>query len=145
MTNPADMVLNVMNAADPAAVRAADMRLQAVAGSAAPPVDGEFTSALESDVVTHLKAEADEKAATPASYRKFEAMVLQSFVQSMLPQDSEALYGKGTAGNIWKGMLAEHLGSALADRGGIGIADRLMNNAGYDDSLDPLRDFGSTS
>jgi len=52
-------------------------------------------------------------------------MILQSFIGDMLPKDSEALYGEGTAGEIWKGMMAEQLGAALAKGGGIGIAARM--------------------
>ena len=62
------------------------------------------------------------------SYQRFEAMILQNFIGSMLPKDSEQLYGKGTAGEIWKGMMAEQLGAALAKGGGIGIAAHLMGD-----------------
>lgn len=58
-------------------------------------------------------------------YQKFESFVLQSFVQSMLPSDNESFYGGGTAGNIWRSMLAEQLGDQLARSGGIGIAKML--------------------
>lgn len=57
----------------------------------------------------------------------FEAMVLQNFIGSMLPQNAEQVYGEGTAGDIWKSMLAEQLGKQMARSGGIGIADRLLN------------------
>jgi peptidoglycan hydrolase FlgJ len=67
-----------------------------------------------------------EDAAMKDSYRKFEAMVLQNFIKSMLPSDSEEIFGKGTAGDIWKSMMAEQLGTVIAEGGGIGIADRLM-------------------
>jgi flagellar protein FlgJ len=63
---------------------------------------------------------------TAETYQRFEAMILQKFIGSMLPQDSEELYGKGTAGEIWKGMMAEQLGMVLAKGGGIGIADRML-------------------
>jgi Rod binding domain-containing protein len=55
-------------------------------------------------------------------YRDFEAFVLQSFVQSMLPNEAEDVFGRGTAGAMWKGLLAEQLGKQLARSGGIGIA-----------------------
>ena len=42
----------------------------------------------------------------PESYRKFEAMVLQNFLKYMMPNDSEDVYGKGMAGDIWKSMSA---------------------------------------
>lgn len=59
--------------------------------------------------------------------RQFEAMVMQSFISSMLPQSAENVYGKGTAGDVWKSMLSEQLGKQTAKAGGIGIADRLLN------------------
>jgi Rod binding domain-containing protein len=66
------------------------------------------------------------KAAAPGDvYRKFEAFMLQTFVEAMLPKDSEQLFGKGTAGSVWKSMLAEQLGNQLAANKGIGIAKQL--------------------
>ena len=55
-------------------------------------------------------------------YRDFEAFVLQSFIQSMLPTNAEGVFGKGTAGEMWKGLLADELGKQLSRSGGIGIA-----------------------
>ncbi len=67
-----------------------------------------------------------EDAALFDSYQKFEAMVLQNFVQSMLPKESATFFGEGTAGEIWKSMMAEQLAAMLAEGGGIGIAQSLM-------------------
>jgi peptidoglycan hydrolase FlgJ len=39
--------------------------------------------------------------------------------------DNDEIYGKGATGEIWKGMMAEQLGNALAKEGGIGIAESL--------------------
>jgi Rod binding domain-containing protein len=64
----------------------------------------------------------------PEAYRKFEAVVLQNFMQSMMPKDSEAVYGKGLAGDMWKSELAKQLGNVLSERGGIGIANRLLKD-----------------
>jgi Rod binding domain-containing protein len=58
-------------------------------------------------------------------------MVLSSFVESMLPQSSEAVFGAGSAGQIWKSMMAQQIATQLAKSGGIGIADR-MQAAGAD-------------
>lgn len=65
-------------------------------------------------------AGAVSKAANP--YTQFEAFVLQSFIQSMLPSDGSQIYGEGTAGQVWKSMLAEKMAQELSERGGIGIA-----------------------
>ena len=53
-------------------------------------------------------------------------MVLQTFVQSMMPKDAEDVYGEGMAGDMWKSMMSQQLGTVMADRGGIGIADSLL-------------------
>ncbi len=65
--------------------------------------------------------------ATPETFRRFEAMVLQTFIQNMLPKDGAAVYGKGMAGDMWKSLLAEKVASVVAERGGIGIADRMLS------------------
>lgn len=77
------------------------------------------------------KAEADApvdagRTATPETFKRFEAMVLQTFIQNMLPKDGAAVYGKGMAGEMWKSMLAEKVAAVVAERGGIGIADRML-------------------
>ncbi|MCM5552043.1 rod-binding protein [Pleomorphomonas sp. NRK KF1] len=56
----------------------------------------------------------------------FEAMVLSTFIGSMLPEGAESVYGSGTAGDVWKSMLSDQLGRQMARAGGIGIADRLV-------------------
>lgn len=57
---------------------------------------------------------------TPA--QKFESFVMQSFVEPMLPKADSSYFGEGTAGSIWRSMLAEHIGAEMAAAGGIGIA-----------------------
>ena len=52
--------------------------------------------------------------------------MLQTFVQSMMPNEAEDVYGEGIAGDMWKSMLSQQLGTVIADRGGIGIADSLL-------------------
>ena len=59
------------------------------------------------------------------AYRGFEAMVLSNFVESMLPSNASSVFGTGTAGGIWKSMLAQQIGTELARSGGIGIATQL--------------------
>lgn len=78
--------------------------------------------------VAGAKTMSEDDKALYASYQKFEAMVLQSFVKSILPADSEEFFGEGTAGEIWKGMMAEQLGNVIAERGGVGIADRMIGS-----------------
>ena len=72
-------------------------------------------------------AEAPSEAARAAateSFRRFEAMVLQTFIQNMLPKDGAAVYGKGMAGDLGKSLLAEKVAGVKARRGGIGITKK---------------------
>lgn len=72
-------------------------------------------------------ADTAPAAKSPESFRKFEAMVLQTFIQNMLPKDAAAVYGKGMAGDMWKSLMAEKMAQVMAERGGIGIADRMLD------------------
>jgi hypothetical protein len=55
-------------------------------------------------------------------------MVLRNFMETMLPKENEAVYGKGLAGDMWKSLMAEQLANVVAERGGIGIADRVLGD-----------------
>jgi flagellar protein FlgJ len=145
---PSDIVLGVVRAADPARRQAATERLLRLA--ALPSGAGattEASAAGEDDsagppagvgigswrTATALAPTAQQRPLTPASERRtardpafveFEAMVLQTFVQSLLPKDAVSVFGRGTAGEVWKSMLAEQIACEIARSGGIGIAER---------------------
>ncbi|HEX2019673.1 MAG TPA: rod-binding protein, partial [Aurantimonas sp.] len=53
---------------------------------------------------------------------QFEGFVLRSFIESMLPSEASSYFGSGTAGEVWRSMMAEEIGNELAKGGGIGIA-----------------------
>ncbi|MDM9618969.1 rod-binding protein [Rhizobium sp. AC44/96] len=136
---PSDLVLDVVKAADPLEVQAAQEKLKAnqaafAANSLAEAGNG-FTSAVDVlDRATGKTGLGDTKnrAKTeeiPQTYRKFEAMVLQNFIKNMLPSDSEDVYGKGATGDIWKGMMAEQLGNEISKGEGIGVAKQLYHDA----------------
>ena len=80
--------------------------------------------------------------AVPESFRRFEAMVLQTFIQNMLPKDGAAVYGKGMAGDMWKSMLAEKVAGVVAERGGIGIAERMLGGR-YAPEAKPAAEVGA--
>jgi Rod binding domain-containing protein len=46
-------------------------------------------------------------------------------VESMMPEDSQAMFGSGTAGSVWKSMLAEKVAAEIARSGVIGIAKQV--------------------
>lgn len=62
--------------------------------------------------------------------QKFEALMMQQMVEGILPEDAESVFGSGTAGGIWKSMLAEQIGNQMAARGGIGIAELIAKTLG---------------
>lgn len=133
---PSDLVLDVVRAADPSSVQEAQAKLKSnrasfEANSLADAGNGfgAAVSILNRDTAPMATATgAVSSKAIPETYRKFEAMVLQNFVKSMLPAESEEIYGKGTAGEIWRGMMAEQIGDVIAKGGGIGIAASLTKD-----------------
>lgn len=121
---PSDLVLDVVKAADPMEVQAAQEKLKANRAAFAATSLAENGKGFSNtvDVLDHIGqksglANIQNRTKTeevPESYRKFEAMVLQNFVKSMLPSEGEDVYGKGATGDIWKGMMAEQLGNVMA-------------------------------
>ncbi|WP_409561300.1 rod-binding protein [Hyphomicrobium sp. MC8b] len=60
--------------------------------------------------------------------QQFEALYLRQMLEEWLPKDSEALFGEGTAGSIWRSMLADHMATTLSKSGTIGIAQMIMKH-----------------
>lgn len=69
-----------------------------------------------------LRTSSSHRGVSSAVAREFEAFVLQSFIEAMLPEKADSVLGTGTAGAFWKSMLAEQVAGELARAGGIGIA-----------------------
>jgi len=142
ITPPSDLVLDVVRAADPAQVQEAQAKLKsnraAFEATSLAEAGAGFQAAvgiLNRDTTTASHAASAGVQAVggkniPEHLRKFESMVLQNFVKSMMPAESEELYGKGTAGEMWRGMMADQLGDAIAKGGGIGIAESLAKKSG---------------
>lgn len=141
VTATPDLVLDVLEAGDPVAQRAATAKLDALKSSnvdfaatldaagkaAAAEQSAAKVADAQSGAINGPPVQVIKKPSSEDVYRKFEAFILQSFVETMLPKDSEELFGKGTAGGVWKSMLAEQLGNQLAKGKGIGIAKQLAS------------------
>ncbi len=127
---PSDIVLDVARAAEPDAVAKARAALmnRLPAGIAAVFDAGadaaQTVSAASTTPGSILSREASSASMSDAS-KKFEAMVLQTFISAMMPKNAAGTYGQGMAGEMWKSMMAEKLADVVAEGGGIGIADRL--------------------
>jgi Rod binding domain-containing protein len=119
--------MDVARAVEPKALEVARTRLMAIVDKVA----GTSGFAVPEGLAGMRGAPVASRAAsgqTPEAFQKFEAMVLQTFLQSILPQDAESVYGKGIAGDMWKSFLAQELGQQMAKAGGIGIADRVLGD-----------------
>jgi Rod binding domain-containing protein len=143
--SPPDIVLGVALAADPQKYRVAAERLrrmsaEAATGAAVPTgvssaaVQASPTGVPENPTAVapsgppRLAPVSPRQPRNPAdAFGQLEAFVLQTFIQSMLPKNAQHVFGKGTAGEVWKSMLAEKLGSEIARSGQLGIAKRLAS------------------
>lgn len=138
---PSDLLLDVARAADPATSAAAAERLSKIAGQSGkddpafsqvladvgpPPAKPvrETEAALVSPVMPRVSAPVDPD---KKAYQGLEALLLQNVVATMLP-DSSDIFGEGSAGAIWRSMLAEQLGSELAKEIDLGIAPKYLKS-----------------
>ena len=133
-----DLVMDVLNAAKPSSIAAADAALKAVKTS---PVEiaaagekfaNELMSSISKAEPEAMKMDASDlrrSFETPNqadAHIKFESMVLHQFVQHMLPSEGSVIFGEGMSGEVWKGMMAQQIGDAIAKGGGIGIAEKML-------------------
>lgn len=151
MTTGSDIILGVARAADTAKQREAAARLERLSRPASSDVAASSPSTEPTnDWSTELRlasagtsrpgapaapaslpASLDDAAASDTAKKKsdvyvqFEAVLLQNMVESMMPSDSEAMFGSGTAGSMWKSMLAEKVAAEIARSGTIGIAKQV--------------------
>ena len=129
---PTDIVLDVAQAADPARVQQAAAKLASLAGGQ--PSDIDFSAVLDAHAKPLLtlpqpaSVQAPEisrghqmRSAPGSPYQKFEAVVLQNFLQDVLPKDSE-LFGDAFSADAYRSMLAEQLANQVAKSGRLGIA-----------------------
>lgn len=121
---PSDIVLDVAQAVGKPDLEAARARL---ADASAARRTGAAFSVSE---MPSGGAGRTSNAAAPGkeSFVQFESMVLRNFVEAMLPKETEAVYGRGLAGDMWKSMMAERIADVVAERGGIGIANRVLGD-----------------
>lgn len=124
---PSDIVMDVARAAEPADVEAARAALMRRAGGAPGTFSVDPAATVDAGSVLSRASADKAEASNPAKkYQHFEAMVLQTFLQNMMPKDVESVYGKGLAGDMWKSQMAEQLANVMSKRGGIGIAKSML-------------------
>jgi hypothetical protein len=87
-------------------------------------------------------SEASQASAAPGSadakvYQGFQAVLLQNVLSMMLPESSD-FFGEGSAGEIWRSMLAEQLGDSLSKKMDLGIMPRYLRNAQHHETKHDL-------
>jgi peptidoglycan hydrolase FlgJ len=122
--NPAsDLLSDALLAADPQRAKAAADRLASLAADdgSVPPFEEALPSqpSLTQPVTKLSIADAVHggRAATGKQdnpYQRFEAAMLKSFFEMMLPENADSVFGTGFAGEVWKSMLAESLAIAAS-------------------------------
>lgn len=132
---PGDIVFDVLRASDPVRQQAATQKLNRttepiIRPTAATPARASFeskVSAMQDGYRANLAGTGRPAPNTVvgSAHRQFETMVLQDFVQRMLPAKAEATFGEGTAGGIWKSWMADAVATEIAKSGGVGITNLL--------------------
>ena len=123
--NPgSDILSDALIAANPQRAEAAAGRLAALAaadGSDLPPFDAvlaaepQAAQAVAAKLpVTALGVEnqALRSGKRDNPYEQFEAVMLKSFFELMLPEHADSVFGSGFAGGVWKSMFAQSLAQA---------------------------------
>jgi flagellar protein FlgJ len=120
-----DLILGVLNAADPVRRKAAEARLQMLAADG---FEETISTAKQGNVPRPEWLNAspairvEQSTSSKSIGMKFEAAVLSTLFQSMFPAKGETVFGGGVSGSSMKSLFAEQLANAVAARGGIGIA-----------------------
>ena len=125
---PSDLVLDVAMAADPDTLRASVEKLRSIASArvaAQMQLSRDNFSSMQQTGLAIDSAGKSSEAPNP-SFKKFEAFMLQSFIESMFTGDNQAVFGQGVAGDYWKSMMAEAIANKMSDAGGIGVARMLQ-------------------
>lgn len=150
---PSDIISDVARAADPARYQAAAQNLLSGAAPAGGPSFDDAVRSVSSrpniggadiyQIRNSLRNDSETAAAAKAkrTAQEFEASILQSFIETMLPKNADNVYGKGNAGSIWKSMMAEQIGAQVAKSGGIGIAQHVF----ADHKADPSSNMRANS
>jgi len=141
--NPqSDVIVDVIRAADPEQAAAATRRLSDLASQTGAldagfdvemsrvdgrSIRGEFAGIASAHAVSRDGANLNVGSGPAARAQiEFEAMFLDNFLGEMLPKDATSVFGEGTAGEMWKSMLADQVARQVAKSGALGLGSRLF-------------------
>jgi flagellar protein FlgJ len=139
-----DIVLDVARAADPARSAATTVRLTRLA-------EGESVSATDFTAIVEAKRlepiDSDIRSppvrgdgmrtkqrleARTEAVKGLEQLVLQKLVESMLPKETSTLFGHGTAGGMWRSMLAQQLAEKIGCAVDLGVGKSVPRLTGHE-------------
>jgi hypothetical protein len=75
-----------------------------------------FTRTLDGVELPRGAPSPAQDASKSKAMGQLEELVIRQTLERVLPKGSGAYYGKGLAGDIWRGMLADGLAKSLAER-----------------------------
>lgn len=135
-----DLVLDVARAADPTRVAkaSADLNAGTPIADRSPGVTGAGTStqrpfsAFLPQTYTLQQTSAARQPISPEkkAASELETLLLQQMLESILPKEDGAVFGKGTAGSVWRSMMAEHVARQLSSSGEIHLSNILTRKSG---------------
>jgi peptidoglycan hydrolase FlgJ len=130
-----DLVTEVAKAADPTRRDAAVARLSEISKATPNSIDGFATLMTDnhtappspkpfvaSPIATIGSGPTGLSSIRPGeATQKFEAFIIQSSLETILPKSEGGFFGRGTAGDVWRSMIAEQIGDQIAKAGGLGL------------------------
>jgi hypothetical protein len=125
-----DIVSDVARAADPVKLRLATRRLEDIGAEKAR--SAEFALAAPgrsamTPATIDTGAPRGVRVDTLGPTQKFEAFLLQNWLETVLPKTSSGVYGGEAGADIWRSMMAEQIGYQLARADVIGL-HRLLDH-----------------
>ncbi len=145
---PSDLVLDVVQAANPADVQAAQEKARGNRAAFAryQPRGKRQWFRLHVDALNSAATQAGLSNANthtaptkvPQVYRKFESHGAAEFRKEHAAEQRNTLWQRAPPAEIWKGMMAEQLGNTLAKNGGVGIAEKM-----YQEQVSKMRNAGA--
>ena len=96
------------------------------------PIGAEATPELDvAGAARRLENAAPEDVQKAA--KEFEAVFLNQFVGTMFEgMETDGMFGGGPGEKMWQGFLVQHISDSFAERGGIGIADMVIQQLTQD-------------
>ncbi|MFT3732399.1 MAG: rod-binding protein [Hyphomicrobium sp.] len=89
---------------------------------------GEESRTQSSAVASQVQSGDAQQSKLKEVGQQFEALYLRQMLEEWMPKDSAELFGEGTAGSVWRSMLADQMATTLSKSGTMGIAQLIMKH-----------------